>query len=82
MKSILIAAAALAGVTAIPAIAMTTVTATTSRAEAGKAPLSHADPAQRYCVSDTPTGSRLPKKVCKTRADWVAEGVDMDEFDR
>ncbi len=31
----------------------------------------------RYCVKDTTTGSRLPKKTCKTRADWIAD----DNFD-
>ncbi|MFN6936166.1 MAG: hypothetical protein ACK4NZ_13575 [Tsuneonella sp.] len=31
----------------------------------------------RYCVEATATGSRLPKKYCKTRADWIAEN-DFD----
>jgi hypothetical protein len=27
---------------------------------------------KRYCVVDTLTGSRVPKKVCRTRAEWIA----------
>jgi hypothetical protein len=33
-------------------------------------------PNQRYCVVFSITGSILPHKVCKTRADWLAEGFD------
>jgi hypothetical protein len=33
-------------------------------------------PDQRYCVVFSVTGSILPHKVCKTRAAWLAEGVD------
>lgn len=39
-----------------------------------------ADPkadAKRYCVESEATGSRLVKKICKTRADWIAD----DNFD-
>jgi len=31
---------------------------------------------QRYCVVYTITGSILEHKTCKTRKDWLAEGVD------
>jgi hypothetical protein len=31
---------------------------------------------RRVCVVDTLTGSLLPRKVCQTRADWVAQGID------
>jgi hypothetical protein len=30
----------------------------------------------RYCAVDTPTGSFIPRRICKTRADWLKEGVD------
>ncbi|MGY2735171.1 hypothetical protein [Sphingomonas sp. UYP23] len=31
----------------------------------------------RYCVVNQVTGSRIPRRTCKTRADWLAdEGVD------
>jgi hypothetical protein len=32
---------------------------------------------QQYCVQDEITGSRMPRKVCKTRAEWISE----DGFD-
>ncbi len=32
---------------------------------------------KRYCVSGTVTGSRLARKTCKTRAQWISE----DNFD-
>lgn len=31
---------------------------------------------QRYCVQSTLTGSRIARKVCKTRAEWLDEGFD------
>ncbi|WP_010215722.1 hypothetical protein [Sphingomonas sp. PAMC 26621] len=31
---------------------------------------------QRYCVIDTPTGSHIRNKVCKTRPEWLDEGFD------
>ena len=32
---------------------------------------------KRYCIVSEVTGSRLPIKVCKTRKEWEAEGVDI-----
>lgn len=32
---------------------------------------------KKYCIVDTITGSRVSKKVCKTREEWEAEGVDI-----
>lgn len=32
---------------------------------------------QLYCVIDTVTGSRVAKKVCKTKAQWLDRGVDV-----
>lgn len=31
---------------------------------------------KRYCVQGTITGSRLVRKTCRTRAEWLAEGFD------
>ncbi|WP_242137676.1 hypothetical protein [Sphingomonas sp. TREG-RG-20F-R18-01] len=31
---------------------------------------------QRYCIVDTPTGSHIVYRTCKTRAQWLAEGFD------
>ena len=33
--------------------------------------------AKRYCIVETPTGSRIPQKKCQTRADWLNDGVDV-----
>ena len=30
----------------------------------------------RYCVLGPTTGTILPKKICKTREEWLKEGVD------
>lgn len=30
-----------------------------------------------YCIVDTLTGTRMPKKVCKTQSQWRDEGVDV-----
>lgn len=29
-----------------------------------------------YCIRDTVTGSRIPRKSCKTRVEWMAQGFD------
>jgi hypothetical protein len=31
---------------------------------------------RRVCIVDEATGSRFPQKVCQTRAQWAAEGLD------
>lgn len=44
-----------------------------------------AKPAKKYCTGRTPsgdtsvTGSILQRKVCKTREQWLAEGVKIEE---
>jgi hypothetical protein len=41
------------------------------------APVSaQAKPATRYCIVDTYTGSRIPRKLCKTRDQWMDQGFD------
>ena len=32
--------------------------------------------AQRYCVQSTLTGSRIPRRECRTRAEWLRDGFD------
>lgn len=32
--------------------------------------------AKRYCVKETPTGSILGNKVCRTRDEWLKKGYD------
>ena len=34
------------------------------------------NPKVRYCIIEDITGSHIPRKTCKTRADWLAEGFD------
>lgn len=31
----------------------------------------------RYCFVETFTGSRIPHKICKTKAEWAEEGTDI-----
>ena len=31
---------------------------------------------RRYCVVTVPTGSRLERRDCRTRAEWLREGFD------
>lgn len=33
----------------------------------------------QYCVRGTFTGSRIPRLVCRTRAEWLIEGFDPME---
>ncbi|MDP8912613.1 MAG: hypothetical protein M3N39_03435 [Pseudomonadota bacterium] len=32
---------------------------------------------KRYCLVEAFTGTRIPKKMCKTEREWTAEGVEM-----
>ena len=32
--------------------------------------------ATRYCVTDTVTGSRIARKSCQTREQWIVQGFD------
>jgi hypothetical protein len=31
---------------------------------------------QRYCMVTTLSGSRIPKRICMTREQWLRQGVD------
>lgn len=46
--------------------------AATSQAEPDAKPVKD----KRYCVTGTTTGSRLARKACRTRAEWLSEGFD------
>ena len=37
-----------------------------------------AAPNARYCFRTERTGSRVAPRICKTRKDWTAMGVDLD----
>jgi hypothetical protein len=68
-KFIAAAAASLIVATAAPAFARDTAPSAPSQPSEASAPKAQT----RYCVSETPLGSRLPKKTCKTRAQWIAD---------
>ncbi len=38
-----------------------------------------ADAADRYCIKTKPTGTRVERKTCKTKAGWAREGVDIEQ---
>lgn len=63
---------------AIAAGLATAVQAETRPGAPAPAPSSKAKPAKdtRYCLETMTTGSRLARKVCKTRAEWLQEGFD------
>lgn len=64
-----------AALTAVPALAETKP-GTPSPVASGGASQGQAQD-KRYCVVESFTESRLPKKICKTRARWM----DEDNFD-
>lgn len=51
--------------------------ATASAAEAGSTAAARAAP-KKYCANITPdTGTRMSRRVCKTKAEWSEEGVEL-----
>ena len=69
--SAIAAAAALAVTAIVPAGATVADPAGVVSAPAG------AKKSTRYCVADTLVGSRIARKTCKTRDEWIkAEGFD------
>lgn len=71
-KIVTAAAATLIVATAAPAMARDT--ASSNPTQPREAP---AKAEKRYCVATKFTGSRVPRKECKTRAQWIAD----DNFD-
>lgn len=67
LAAAMIAAAVLVAGATAPAYAADPTTDAAKPATAAKA-----EKAKRYCVADTLTGSRMAKKVCRTRAEWIA----------
>lgn len=76
MPTIINALAAAAVLSAVPAWAETRPGIPAPAASSAASPVV-AIKDKRYCVVETFTGSRLPTKVCKTRAKWMSE----DNFD-
>lgn len=79
-RSIAIAAAALLA-TAAPAIARPADTEAAARRTEAASTLERvaANPATRFCVNETVTGSRITRKICHTRSEWIARGADPIE---
>ena len=73
-KFIAAAAASLIVATAAPAMARDTAPSAPTQSDEASAPKADT---KRYCVATKTTGSRLAKKLCKTRAEWMSD----DNFD-
>ena len=55
-------------------------TADEQSAEAGpssRAPKAKPAAATKYCVLEEITGSRIPKKICRSREEWIELGVEL-----
>lgn len=78
--SITIAAAALLA-TAAPAIARPADSEAAARKTAAAVALERvaANPTTKFCVNETITGSRITRKICHTRSEWIARGADPIE---
>lgn len=75
MRTIIHGFAAAAILIAVPALAETKPGTPTPAAGAETAEQAVKD--KRYCIQQSLTGSRLAKKICKTRAEWMND----DGFD-
>ncbi len=76
-----VATAAAAGVLATMLTASTAfaATKTETNAEAPAPAKTQANSDKRlYCVRDKPTGTRLTREKCMTRAQWADRGFDVD----
>ena len=73
MKAQFLIAATAAAIIAVPAAARTV-----APAPIAPAPVSTATPwpNQRVCLVDEITGSRVPVRMCHTRAEWAKLGID------
>lgn len=81
-----VATAAAAGLLATMFTASTAFAATKTEAYAEAPPpaVTKAKPdsdKRLYCVRDKPTGSRLTREKCMTRAQWADRGFDVDNPD-
>lgn len=73
MKVLLVTLAALSAATAIGASAMAEDTALPSAVPAPvAAPVSKKDPNARICKTTPVIGTRVPSRICMTRAEWEA----------
>ena len=73
--SITLAAALALGSPAGAAGAPEPTAAATPRADDRAAARAQASPV-RYCIESTPTGTRLKRRTCYTRKEWLDHGLD------
>lgn len=72
-----VAAPAMAEPRTVPAPATTT----TESVDAASTPSgTKAKRETRYCAETEVTGSRLPRRQCQTREDWLRDGVDPLDY--
>ncbi|MCG7348111.1 hypothetical protein [Sphingomonas sp. ACRSK] len=71
-----VAAPAMAEPRTVPAPATTTESADTASTTSG----TKAKRETRYCAETEITGSRLPRRQCQTREDWLRDGVDPLDY--
>lgn len=73
-RTIIVAAAALAGIGTANAEPKPPVASVAAPAAAGQS--AQADN-QRYCFREAMTGTRIERTVCKTKSEWSAMGVKL-----
>lgn len=75
ISTLLAAAAAIVSIAPAPALAGGSAATTAAAAEAPASRARRAEP--KYCVRAQTTGSRIARKVCKTKQQWDAAGEDI-----
>ena len=46
-------------------------------APSSRAPKAKPGAATKYCVLEEITGSRIPKKICRSKEEWIKLGVEL-----
>lgn len=76
----LVAAAALTAGAVTPAVAASDPPRAEAQAKSEAALPAAKQDKRRYCIEDRVTGSRIPKRACRTRSEWIAlTGADPVE---
>jgi hypothetical protein len=80
MTRFLAIAAAAVSIAAVPVAAQETMSdrpqVAASATGGGSSPTAAPKKETRYCIDDSFTGSRMSKRVCRTKKEWLAAGVD------
>jgi len=74
VRVLAVSAAAIATLGVVSAASAEPLAPSASAAQDYSAPA----PEMKYCVSTAVTGSRIPQRSCKTKAEWAAEGVVVE----